>query len=273
MACGRWGSLPCHSMPSCWGGLPPPKHQPRSVAELRLPVVRPVRFHWPPASFPTCCPPAREFCRRLQPTACLLHATPGRRTCESVVSSFARKCRKVSHARQLERVHHLNDRSERCFPIRLQRQRRLPRLGKIANRALQFVNIDRTAIQLDGIGFVYSDDSVFQFRRRFRRGFRFRQINLHLWLILFECGRDHEKDEQDDEDIDERNDNDGGRATFANREIHVSALRRLTLAFGRSFAPRAMLPLGRGRNNIFRSIPPPAFPSPPTSPLPFSKNS
>src|SRR6476469_11153111 len=112
MACGPWGSLPCHSMPSCWGGLPPPKRQPRSVAELRLPAERPVRSHWPPASFPTCCSPAREFGHRLQPPACLLHAKPGRRTCESVVSSFARKCRKVSHPRQLERVHHLNDRSE-----------------------------------------------------------------------------------------------------------------------------------------------------------------
>src|SRR4030095_14884804 len=166
MGCGCWVSLPCHSMPSCWGGLPPPKHQPRSVAELRLPVVRPVPYHWPPASFPKCCPPAlpfsaalsrpasfqtfsppaRKFSRRLQPPACPLCAMPGRHTSESLVSSFARKCRKISHARQLERVHHLDDRSKRRFPIRLQGQRRLLRLGKVANCALQFVNIDRTAI-------------------------------------------------------------------------------------------------------------------------------
>src|SRR5437764_11994140 len=147
MACGRWGSLPCHSMPSCWDDLPPPRRQSRPVAELRPPVARPVRFHWPPASSPACCPPAREFCRRLQPPACLLPATPGRRSSESVVSFFARKRRKVSHARQLECVHYLDDRSKRCFPIRLQGQRCLLRLGKIANRALSFANIDRTAIQ------------------------------------------------------------------------------------------------------------------------------
>src|SRR5204863_175342 len=87
---------------------------------------------WPPASFPTCCPPVGEFCRRLQPPACPLCAMPGRHTSESVVSSLARKCRKVSHARQLERVHHLDDRSKRRFPIRLQGQRRLLRLGKVA---------------------------------------------------------------------------------------------------------------------------------------------
>src|SRR5207237_7732630 len=106
-----------------------------------------------------------------------------------------------------------------------------------------------------------------------RWSLRVRQIKLHFWVVLFGCGRDDKNDEQDGEDIDERNDNDGGRATFANGEIHVRALRRLIPVFGPSFAPRAMLPLGRVRNNIFRSIPPPAFPFPPTSLLPFSKNS
>ena len=57
-----------------------------------------------------------------------------------------------------------------------------------------------------------------RFGRRFRRGLRFRQIDLNFRLIFFESGRDDEKDEQDRQDIDERNDDDGGRPPFPDCE-------------------------------------------------------
>src|SRR4051794_14309916 len=117
MACGRWGSLPCHSMPSCWDDLPPPKYQARLVAQVRPPAVQPGRFHWQPALFPACCPPVREFCGRLRSPACLSDEMGGRGLPEWVVSFSACKGGKVAHPRQLECVHHFDDRSKRCFSI------------------------------------------------------------------------------------------------------------------------------------------------------------
>src|ERR1051326_3872693 len=199
---------------------------------------------------------------------------PDRHTSGSLISSlFARERRKIPHPCQLERVHYLDNRSKRGLPIRLQSQGSLLCLGKIADCVFQLVHFHCTTIQLEGIGGIDSDNGVFQFRRRFCRGFRFRQIDLYLWLVLFECSRDHKKDEQDSEDIDERNDNDRRRATFPNCEIHSIPVRSLTLAFAHSCARTAIPPADRARNNTSRSIPPPAFRFQPTSLRPFSKNS
>jgi hypothetical protein len=56
---------------------------------------------------------------------------------------------------------------------------------------------------------------VIEFSRPFLRGFGFRQINLHLRLILFERRRYDEKYQEDDENIDQRNDDDHGRPAFS----------------------------------------------------------
>ena len=45
---------------------------------------------------------------------------------------------------------------------------------KVPDRALEFVHLDRLAIQFHRVGFIYRDDGVLQLGRRFRRCFRFR---------------------------------------------------------------------------------------------------
>src|SRR5438874_5900307 len=113
---------------------------------------------------------------------------------------------------------------------------------------------------------------MLELRRCFRRRFRFRQVDLYFRLVLFEGGRDHEKDKKDGEDIDQRNNNDRGRAPLPNREIHLIPARALTPGFAWSSGPAAGCPARPGRNNISQSAPPRAFPFPPTLPRPFSKS-
>ena len=136
--------------------------------------------------------------------------------------------------------------------------------GQVAHRALEFLHAHHSSIQLELIILIDAHDRVFEFRRRIRRGLGFRQIDLHFRLVFFECSRDHEKDEEDGEDIDQRNDNDRGRPPLPNSEIHLIPTSLLTLVFAPSSAPAPILPARPVRNNISRSAPPPAFPFPPT---------
>src|SRR5207249_12008239 len=97
---------------------------------------------------------------------------------------------------------------------------------------------------------------MLELRRCFRRRFRFRQVDLYFRLVLFEGGRDHEKDKKDGEDTDERNNNDRGREPLPNREIHHILTSSLTRVCALSAAPSWVRAARPARYNLSRCAPP-----------------
>src|SRR5262249_6744088 len=169
------------------------------------------------ASSRSCSSPAPGFGHRFSRSVHLWRAGSGRHTAKSPGSwfFFLGERRQIFYARQLQRVHHLNDRAERSFLIRLQSERRLSLFRQTTHRSFQFVHVYGSSIQLDLIIFTDAHNRVIELRRLFLSGLRLRQIDLHFWLILFERRRNDKKYQQDNENIDKRNDDDDGRSSLS----------------------------------------------------------
>ena len=102
----------------------------------------------------------------------------------------------IFYARQLQRVHHFDDRAERSFLVGLKRERWLFASAVKSRTAVSSSSTrDGLAVQLDLIVLAVTLTIACSVSsRRFRRGLRFRQIDLHFRLIFFESRRDDEKD-------------------------------------------------------------------------------
>ena len=156
----------------------------------------------------------------LDPLA-LARAESGRRILRSAISFLAvREGGQIFHARELQRVHHFDDRAERSLLVRLQGERRLARRRQIPHGRFQLFRGDHLAIEPDFVVLVYAHDGVLELSRRVGRRLRFGKVDLNFRLILFERGRDDEKDEENRQDIDERDDDDGRRPPFPDCNFH-----------------------------------------------------
>ena len=91
---------------------------------------------------------------------------------------------------------------------------------RFVDRLLELIDRDRFAVEFQAVFRIHAHDRVLEFGRSRARGLRFRQVDVHFRLILFESGRDDEKDQQDRQDIDQRDDDDRRRAAFADGELH-----------------------------------------------------
>ena len=163
-----------------------------------------------------------------------LHSFPferaglGHRISRSAVSFLAvGESGQIFHARQFQRVHHLDDRAERCLLVGLQGERGPCARWSDPERPFP-VHRRRSAWPsslISSFSFTLTM-ACSSFRGSFRRSLRFRQIDLHFRLIFFESGRDDEKDQQNRQDIDEGNDDDRGRPPFPDCDFMASKERQ-----------------------------------------------
>ncbi len=124
--------------------------------------------------------------------------------------------------------------------------------GKSRTDGLQLFRADHLAVEPDFVVLAHAHDGVLELSCRVGRRFRFRKIDLNFRLIFFESGRDDEENQKNRQDIDERNDDDGGRPPFPDCDFHGKTTgewftrQALGLARAKSFSGAA--PLLRCRN-------------------------
>src|SRR5205823_14749321 len=106
---------------------------------------------------------------------------------------------------------------------------------------------------------------------------------LHLRLFPFERGRDDEENQQDSQYIDQRDNDDRGRASLANCKFHrcrssVTPSAQFPVSRAPPASPSAWEPASwlahrrAGRGNTLKADPSPAIPFPLTGPPLSSKN-
>src|SRR5207237_772421 len=76
------------------------------------------------------------------------------------------------------------------------------------------------SVQFNVVVLIDTYDCMLQLGRHLLRGGGFRQIDLNLRLVFFKRRRNDKENQKDDQNIDQRNDNDGGRSAFADDEVH-----------------------------------------------------
>src|SRR5437773_10948077 len=74
------------------------------------------------------------------------------------------------------------------------------------------------SVQFNVVVLIDTYDCMLELGRHLLCGCRFRQINLNLRLVFYKRRRNDKENQKDDQNIDQRNDNDGGDSEFAEEQ-------------------------------------------------------